>query len=197
MFAAVTHFAFSRSPVNRTNLGRGIVCAPFWLWKVICFLLTVFEKICNRTWNFFHPLRFMVELHFVIFIPHFIRQTTSPGFDLIDCVLVLIVATFADVDFFVSWETSGSTFTEAGYEHDKASIHYLFYRMITVLSCFDHFVIIKMLIVPVDSLFWPVIPASIHEFVTLSILPRAVDLRYDRFCEVVLILNEDPVTYHN
>lgn len=176
MLAAMTHFAFSGSPMHCSNLWRSVVGAPFRLREIICFLLAILEQIRNRTRLLLHAFGFVVQLHLVIFISHFVWQTTGPCLDLIKRKLVLIISALADIYFLITWEVTRSALAEAGDEHDETAVHDLLYSVVPVLPSFDHFTFVKMLVVSVHCLFGAVVPACIDEFLTVSVLPCSIDL---------------------
>lgn len=109
-------------------------------------------------------------------------------------MLFLIVARFADVDFFVGREIPWSSAVVTGEEHDETSVDNFINGMITVLSCLDDLVLVKVTIETVHGLFWPVVPTCIHPFAAFLILPGSVNLRHNWFREVVRVLDVNPVS---
>jgi len=194
LYTPWAHLWISWPLVNGSNLGRGIVCSPIRLGQIIRLLRIILEKIRNRAWELLHLLWFLVQVHFVILVANFVRQTTSPRLDLVQGVLFFVVPRFANIDIFVTRKAPRSALAVACDEHDETSIHNLIDLMITVLSCFDNLVLEEVTIKPVHGLFRAVEPAGVDPFVALCVLPSAVYLSNNRFGKVVRVLNVNPIT---
>ena len=107
---------------------------------------------------------------------------------------LLIIPSFANVDLFIRREAARATLVKPSDKHYEASIDDLINVMISVLARFDYFALVKMTIKSMNRLFRPVIPTCIHPFLAIRVLPGAINLRDNRFREIIRVLNMDPIT---
>ena len=140
------------------------------------------------TWYFLHLSWMGEKVHFIILLPHFIRYTASPCFDLVEFVFLLVVTCLTNVNFFVGWEATRSALVIASEEHHEASINYFIDLVVSVLTSLDNFVLKEVLFVSMNCLLRSIIPASVDPFVAISVLPSAVYLSNYRLCNVVGVL---------
>lgn len=188
-----TYIFVPRPFVHCTNDWRCIFSAPSWFRHLIRFLC-VFEQVENRTRDFLDFFNVIEKIHIIVFVSDLIRQTASPSFNFIQLVLFLVVPRVADVYFLVSGEAARAAPAISSGEHDKTAVDDLVDPMVSILSGFDNLVGKEVLLVLVHSLFWSVIPARIYPFLSIGILPGAIDLGDDRFRHVIRILHVDPVS---
>lgn len=180
--------------MDRSYLGRSVRRSPNWLRKIVRLLLRILlEEIFDGTGILLHLLGRIEQVHLVVFVPHFIGQTTSPRLDLVELVLLLIVTGLANINLLVCREVSWSAFVVAGEEHDEAAVDNLVDRVITILSSLDNFVIVEMAVKAMDCLLWAIVPASIYPFVPFWALPCPIDLRNNRFGQIVGVLEVYPI----
>ena len=176
-----------------SNNWGSIWTSPGWPWKLISFFSIFAQQMLDRTWNLPHSSWDIKQVHFVVFISHFIGDATCPCFDLVESEFFLIVARFAHVHVFVGRKTPWSTLIKAGYKHDKATVKQLANLMVSILSRFDDFVFEEKLFVSVDCLLRAVIPARIDPFLPSPILPGPEYLCDNWFSQVIWIPNMNPI----
>lgn len=190
----MTNLWISWSAMHGTNFRWCVGQTPHWLWHLVTFSLLAFLKqILDWTRQLLHFLRRIEQVHLVILVTNFVRQAACPSLDLVEFVLLLVVACFANVDLLVGRETTWSTLVIACEEHNKTAIDYLIDRMIAVLASLDDLVLVEVAVIAMDCLLGAIVPASIDPLVTAGILPGAVKLCNDRLREIVSILDVYPV----
>jgi hypothetical protein len=108
-------------------------------------------------------------------------------------VLCLVVPAFAYINILVWRKPSWSTFVVTREEHDKAAVDNLIDWVVAVLARLEDFVVEEMSIKPMHCLLRAIVPASIDPFSTIGILPRSIYLSNDGLCQVVGVLNVNPV----
>lgn len=181
--------------MNRTNFRWGVWSSPNWLRHVVrLLLLTFLEQVLDGTRNLFELPRSVKQIHLIVLVANFIGQAAGPCLDFVQLVLLLVVSGLANVDVHIGRRVAGSSFVEAGKEHNEAAINNLIDGVVAVLSSLDHFILIKVAIEAMDGLFWAIVPAGIDPLCAVLVLPGSVDLGHDRFGEVVGVLNMNPVT---
>ena len=120
------------------------------------------------------------KIHLIVLLPDFVRQAAGPRLDFVEFKFLLVVTRFAYVYFFIGGKSARSSSAVAGEEHDETSVHYFVYVMVAVLPGFHYFVRIEVLFVLMNGPLGSVVPDRVDPFLTLSILPRPVDLGHNR-----------------
>jgi hypothetical protein len=124
-----------------TNLRRCVVSTPLRLGKVVRLLLVVLQHVCDRAGDLLQlPLR-IEQIHHVVLVSHFIRETARPCFDLVEFVVFLVVTRLADVDFLIRGKVAGTALVVPRHKHDKAAVNHLVNAVVTVLSSLDHLIL--------------------------------------------------------
>lgn len=141
-----------------------------------------------------HFLRLLEQVHFVVLVAYLIWQTASPGVDPVECMLVLVVSIFANVDFFVGRKSSRTASAEARNEHHEATIDNLFDTMVSVLACLDDLVFEEMPVKSMHSLLGSVIPARVDKFSARCVLPCSIDLCDNWLRQIIRVLDMNPVS---
>jgi hypothetical protein len=149
----------------------------------------------DGTRNLLHLSRCIKQIHLVILLSHFIWHTTSPRLDLVQLELFLVVSSLTYVDLLVCWKSSRTALVVSSEEHDEAAINDFFNLVVTILTSLHNLVFIEVLLETMDSLFWPVIPASINPLLAFSILPCAVDLGNNRLGNIILVREMNPISH--
>lgn len=133
------------------------------------------------------------EIHLVIRVPDLIRLAARPGLDLVEPLLILIVARLADEDLLVAREGPRPALSEARDVHHEAAVFDLVDGVVPVLAGLDDLVLEEALLDVVHGLLGSEEPAGVEPVGAVSVLPCAVDLRGDGLLGVVLVADEDPV----
>lgn len=182
--------------MHGTNLRRRIRRSPHRFGHLITLLLLAFlEQILDRTWHLLHLLRRIKQVHLVVLIANLIWQATRPSLDLVELVLLLIVACLAHVDFLVGWEVARAAFVVTCEEHDEAAVDYFIDGMVAILAGLDDFILIEVTVEAMDSLLGAIVPASVDPFVAICVLPGTVKLSHNGLGEIVGVLDVHPVAY--
>ncbi len=180
--------------MHRTNDRWCIWTSPGWLGRGIGLLRVGLKEVFDGAGDLPQGARNLEQVHLVVSLAHLVRQAARPSLDLIELVLILVVACLANVDSLVRREAPRAAFVVPGDEHDEAAVLYLVDTVVTVLARLDHLAVVEEFIIAVDGLFGAIVPARIYPLLPCAVLPRPEDLRYDRFLEIVGIANMNPVT---
>lgn len=143
--------------------------------------------------HLFYAAGHVEEIHFVVFVSNFVGYAACPGFNFVESILLLVVPRLTHIHVFAWREPSRSTLVEAGDEHDEAAIQDVAYLVVTILSCLHHFMFEKVLLMPVNCLFWSVVPACIDPLLPSAVLPGPKNLCNYGLGQVVRVANVDPV----
>lgn len=179
--------------MHRTDLWWSVLRTPFRLGQIIVLFLVVLEQISNGAGRLLQLPRCIEQIHDIVFVADLVWQTACPGFDLVQLVILLVVARFAHVDLFVRGKVSRPPLVVPRHKHDEAAIHNLINAVIAILSSLDHLILQEMPVEAMDCLLGAVVPAGIHPLATICVLPGAVNLSHNRLCQIVGVRNMYPV----
>lgn len=157
-----TYICLSGPAVNSSDQGRRVETSPCGLWQVVAFFSIRLQKVFDGTGEFPKIPRLVKQIHLVVFVPHFFRQTAGPGLDFVEAELVLVVPRLTHVYCLVSWQSTRPSPRVPCDEHDEAAVLNVLKHVVAILTGFYYFVFIEMLVKPMDGLLWSIIPASIH-----------------------------------
>ena len=90
----IAYIFVARRLVDASNNWRSVLVAPLWCRNFnvrALFRFFILQQMLQRAWNFLDSARRVEEIHLVVFVPHLIRQTASPCFDLVELVFLFIV----------------------------------------------------------------------------------------------------------
>jgi hypothetical protein len=189
----MSHLRVSWTSMDCTDLRRGIFRTPLWFGQLVVLLLIILEHVCNRTWGLLQFPWCIEEIHYVVLVTNLIWQAACPSLDLVELVVLFVVARLAHVDLLVLREVARPTLVVPGDEHNEAAVHDFVDAMITILTSLDHFVFQKVSIETMHSLLGSVVPTGVHPLSAIRILPGAINLGHDGLGEIVRILYVHPV----
>jgi hypothetical protein len=133
------------------------------------------------------------EIHLIVFLADLIRKAARPRLDFVEFVLFLIIARFANINVFIVWKSAGATLIMPCEKHNETPIDYFVNMMVSILACLNNLVLVEMSFKSMHCLLRPIIPASINPLLAVRILPSTVNLSDNRLCNIIGILNVDPV----
>lgn len=181
--------------MNGANDWRRVWATPSWSRQAVCFFGVIAKEVLNRARNLPQRTCDIVQIHFIVSISDFVGEAACPGLDLIELELFFVVSRLANIDLLLGRETTRSSLVKSSNKHDKASVKNFASLMVPVLTGFDDFVLIELLVEPVDGLLRSIVPASVEPAQAFAILPNSVYLSDSWFCEVIGIANVNPISW--
>lgn len=189
----MTYIRLSGTHMNSANDRRCVFMPPIWFGQGVALFGIVCQQVSNRRLLLLQPPRNWIQVHLVILLANFVRQTAGPRFDTVKSIPILIVPCFADVDLLVWRESSRPTLVVPRMKHHKASIHNIVNQMVSILARLHHFVLVEALGHAMDGLFGPVIPTCVDPLLAGFVLPQAVDLGDNGFAQIVRVPDMNPI----
>lgn len=181
--------------MHRTNHRWRIGTTPCRLWQRVGFLCVFSQEMLDGTGDFSQLARHLKQVHFVVSFADFVRNATRPCLDLGEAKLFLIVPCLADIYFLVWGKPTGSALRKSRDEHDEAAVDNLFYAVVAILPCLDHFLLVEMLLESMHRLFWTIVPACVDPDLSGRILPNPIELGNNGFGQVIVVTNVYPVAF--
>ena len=168
-------------------------CTPNRFGQLLGLSLLILQKVGDRRRVLLHLLGVVKQVHLVILVAHFIRQTACPSLDLVELMPFLVVTSLANIHFDVWWQTAWSALEVPCGEHDETPPLHFFNRVVPIPPSFDNLVSKKMFVEPMYGLLGSVVPADIDHRLSVRAAVCTVDLSWDRLGEIIWILNVNPV----
>jgi hypothetical protein len=188
-----THRSFPWMFVNCSHNRRGICSSPRWFRKRVILLCILAEQMLYRTRYLLHLPWDVKEVHLIVSLSDFIGDTACPSLNLIQFEILFVISGFANVNLLVNWKSTRTAFVVASEEHYEAAVHNFIDLVISVLPSLDDLILEEVFFVLMDRLLRPVVPACIDPLQSLRILPGTIYLSHNRLCEIIWILEMNPI----
>ena len=189
-----TYIVFSWPSVNCADNRRSIWAAPGWLRQVISLLCVMAKEVFDRAWTLGHGLRTIEQIHHIVLVSYFVRHTASPSFDLVEAKFLFIVSRLTHIHLLLTRESTRTAAAKPRHKHNEATIENILDQVIPVLTGLDNFIIEEMFVEAMDGLLWSVVPACIDPSLSITVLPRSVDLGNYWLAEIVGVSNLYPIS---
>lgn len=90
--ASITYIFIAGPFMYGTHDRRRIICAPAHFWVFISLHFLFLQHVQKRSRDFLGLFGSVKQIHLVIFVSDLVRQTTSPCFDFVHLMLLLVIA---------------------------------------------------------------------------------------------------------